>query len=332
MANYQGILVCCEVIDRQITTTTKELLNIGRGLCDELNQPLSALIIGTHPQETINETIGLGAEKVYVVNSSSFTESHPDVYVTIITKVSQQIGPSIILFGHTDIGREVAPRLAARLGTTVVTDCTELAIDPQTRKLLQTKPVYGGNAVAVWVSEVYEPQIVTLRPKAVMPAEQEISRKGEIITLAFTIDDSMIKSKLLETVKEEVKGVKLEEAKVIVAGGGGIGGSEGFQLLGELAKVMGGTVGVTRVPCDEGWMPVSLEIGQTGHIVNPKLYIAIGISGALQHMAGCSGSKWIVAINKNPEAHIFKEADFGVIGDYRNVLQQFIDECRALRK
>jgi electron transfer flavoprotein alpha subunit len=332
MANYQGILVCCEVIDSQNTTTTKELLNIGRRLCDELNQPLSALIIGTHPQETINETIGLGAEKVYVVNGPSLSESHPDVYVAILTELSYQIGPSIILFGHTDIGREVAPRLAARLKTTVVMDCTELAIDPHTKKMLQTKPVYGGNAVAVWVSKMYEPQIVTLRPKTVMPAEQQTSRKGDIIILNFTIDDSMIKSELLETVKGEVKGVKLEEAKVIVAGGGGIGGSEGFQLLGELAKVLGGTVGVTRVPCDEGWMPVSLEIGQTGHIVNPKVYIAVGVSGALQHMAGCSGSKWIVAINKDPEAHIFKEADFGVIGDYRNVLRQFIDECRTLRK
>jgi len=332
MANYQGVLVCCEFIDKQITSTTKELLNIGRRLCDGLSQPLIALIIGTHLWETANETIGLGAEKVYVVDNSSCSESHPDIYVAILTELSHQIRPSIILFGHTDIGREVAPRLAARLGTTVVMDCTGLAIDPHTKKLLQTKPVYGGNAVAVWVSETYEQQVVTLRPKTVGPAERETSRKGDIITLNFTIDDSMIKSKLLETVKEEVKGVKLEEAKVIVAGGGGIGGSEGFQLLGELAKVLGGTVGVTRVPCDEGWMPVSLEIGQTGHIVTPKLYIAIGISGALQHMAGCSGSKWIVAINKDPEAHIFKEADFGVIGDYRNVLQQFIDECEALIK
>jgi len=332
MANYQGVLVCCEVIDGQITTTTKELLNIGRRLCDELSQPLSTLIIGTHLRETANETIGLGAEKVYVINGSSLSEPHPDVYVAILTELSHQIGPSIILFGHTDIGREVAPRLAARLKTTVVMDCTDLSIDLHTKKLLQTKPVYGGNAVAVWVSEMYEQQVVTLRPKTVGPAERETSRKGDIITLNVAIDDSMIRSKLLETVKEEVKGVKLEEAKVIVAGGGGIGGGEGFELLGELAKVLGGTVGVTRVPCDEGWMPVSLEIGQTGHIVNPKLYIAIGISGALQHMAGCSGSKWIVAINKDPEAHIFKEADFGVIGDYRNVLRQFIDECRALRK
>jgi len=158
------------------------------------------------------------------------------------------------------------------------------------------------------------------------------SRKGEILTINIDINESRMESKLLETVKEVVKGIKLEEAKVIIAGGGGVGGSEGFKLLEELAKALGGTIAVTRVPCDEGWMPLSLEIGQTGHIVNPKLYFAIGISGALQHMAGCSGSKWIVAVNKDPEAHIFKEADFGVIGDYRNVLQQFIDECRALGK
>ncbi len=332
MTNDRGVLVCCEVIGDRITPTTKELLKVGKTLCDALHQPLRALVVGTHPQETANEAIGLGAERVYVVNNSSLGESHPDVYVAILAELSHQIGPSIILFGHTDIGREVAPRLAARLKTTVIMDCTELAIDPDTKKMLQTKPVYGGNAVATWVSEMYEPQIATLRPKTVMPAEQETTRNGDIIILNVTIDDSMIKSKLVETVKEGVEGVKLEEAKVIVAGGGGIGGREGFQLLGELARVLGGTVGVTRVPCDEGWMPVSLEIGQTGHIVNPKVYVAIGISGALQHMAGCSGSKWIVAVNKDPEAHIFKEADFGVIGDYRNILPQFIDECRALEK
>jgi electron transfer flavoprotein alpha subunit len=332
MANYHGVLVCSEVVEGKTAAITRELLNIGRRLSDDLSQPLSTLLVGKDIQETAKEVITLGADKVYTIDSSPFVQSPPDLYVAIFAQVCQQVTPSIVLLGQTDMGRDVAPRLAARLGTAVAMDCTELAIDSNTKCLLQTKPVYGGNAKAVWVSESHEPHIVTLRPRAVMPAEPDASRKGEIITLSVTVDDSMIKSKLVETVKEEIKGIKLEEAQVIVAGGGGIGGGEGFKLLKELAEVVEGTVGVTRVPCDEGWMPTSLEIGQTGHIVSPNLYIAVGISGAPQHMAGCSGSKCIVAINRDSEAHIFKEADFGLVGDYREVLPTLIEKCKTLVK
>jgi len=328
MADDKGVLICGEVVGGRITTITMELLNTGRRLCDDLKQPLSILLIG----QDINakEAILLGADKVYTVEGAPFAESHPEHYVAIITKACQQIAPSIILFSQTDMGRDVAPRLAARLGTTVCMDCVELAIDPETKQLLQTKPVYGGNAMAVWVSEDRQPQVVTIRPRVVAPAEPDTSRRGEITPITIDVDDSKIKGKLLETVKEEIKGIKLEEAEAIVAGGGGIGGKEGFKLLEELAKVLRGTIGVSRVPCDEGWMPVSIEIGQTAHMVSPKLYIAVGISGALQHLAGCSGSKYIVAINKDSNAHIFKEADFGVVGDYREVLPPLIEKCKAL--
>ena len=184
--------------------------------------------------------------------------------------------------------------------------------------------------MAVWVSEACDPQIVTIRPRAIMPEEPNLSRKGEVKNLPVSVTDSMIRGRLLETVKQEVEGIKLEDAKVIVAGGGGIGGSEGFKMLEELARVLRGTVGVTRVPCDEGWKPLSLEIGQTGHIVTPNLYIAVGVSGAPQHMAGCLGSKCIVAVNRDPDAQIFREADFGVVDDYRQVLPPMIEKCKAL--
>lgn len=330
MADYQEVLICGEVVEGKITTITKELINTGRKLGDDLDQPLSILLIGRDIHEIAEEAIFLGADKVYTVDDAPFAESNPERYAAIIINACQQVAPSIILLGQTDMGRDIAPRLAARLGTTVCMDCVELAIDPETKSLLQTKPVYGGNAMAVWVSADYPPQVVSMRPRVGTPAEPDTSRKGEIVPLSTDVDDAMIKGKLLETVKEEVKGIKLEEAKVIVAGGGGIGGSQGFQLLRELAQVLGGTIGVSRVPCDEGWMPVSLEIGQTGHMVSPDLYIAAGISGAMQHLAGCSGSKCIVAINKDPEAHIFKEADFGIVGDYREVLPPLIEKCKAL--
>lgn len=330
MAGYQGVLVCGEVAEGKITTITKELINTGRRLSDDLNQPLSVLLVGRDIHEVAKEAIFLGGDKVYIIDGAPFAESHPERYVMIIVSACQQIAPSIILLGQTDMGRDIAPRLAARLGTTVCMDCIELAIDLETKLLLQTKPVYGGNAMAAWVSEDHQPQVVTMRPRVVAPAEPDTSKKGEIVPVAIDIDDSVISGKLLETVKEEIKGIRLEEAKVIVAGGGGIGGSEGFQLLQELAQVLSGTIGVSRVPCDEGWMPLSLEIGQTGHMVSPNLYIAVGISGALQHLAGCSGSKCIVAINKDPEAHIFREADFGIVGDYREALPPLIEKCRAL--
>jgi len=330
MTVYQGVFVCGEVVDGKITTITRELLSMGRKLATDVNQPLSTLLIGKNLQNAATEAISLGAERLYTVNGSPFAESHPDLYVAIITEVCKQITPSIILLGHTEMGRDVAPRLAIRLRTTATMDCIGLSIDPETRRLLQSKPVYGGNAIAIWVSESHDPQIVTLRPRAVMPEEPEVSRKGEIKALDITINESIIKGKLLETVKEDVKGIKLEDAKVIIAGGGGIGSRDGFTLLEDLAEVLRGTIGVTRVPCDEGWKPLSLEIGQTGHIVTPSLYIAVGVSGAPQHMAGCSGSKCIVAINRDPDAQIFKEADFGVVGDYRQILPPMIEKCKAL--
>jgi len=329
MSDYQGLLVCGEMVDRKITTHTRELLNMGGKLKDKLSQPLSTLLIGDHVQEAAEEVITLGANKVYTINAPSFTESSPDLHIALIVEVCKQITPSVILFGHTEMGREVGPRLAARLKTTITMDCTELTIAPETKRVLQSKPVYGGNAIAVWVSEDHDPQIFTMRPRVVMPAEPDASRQGEIIPLDIHIDDSMIKSRLLETSKEETKGIKLEDAKVIIAGGGGVGSKEGFKVLEELAKVLGGAIGVTRIPCDEGWLPISFEIGQTGHIVTPNLYIAVGISGAPQHMAGCSGSKRIVAINRDSEANIFKEADLGVVGDYREILPALVERCKT---
>jgi len=330
MAIQNEILVYGEIVDGQLTTVTKELLKAGRKLSDELAQPLISVLIGKDIQEVAEKAIVLGADKVYVTDGSLIDESPVDSSVAILTEACQQIAPSVVILGQTDMGRDIAPRLAARLGTVATMDCVGLAIEPDTKRLLQTKPVYGGNAMAIWVSESHEPQIVTLRPRSVMPAEADTSRSGEVIPLNITVDESKIKSRLVETAKEEGKGIKLEEAKAIVAGGGGLGSADGLRLLEELAEVLGGTVGVSRVPCDEGWAPISIEIGQTGHIVGPSLYIAVGISGAAQHMTGCQDSKCIVAINKDPEAHIFKEADFGVVGDYRQVLPALTNKCKAL--
>jgi len=328
MADFEGVLICGEFSEGHISTVTKELLRTGRTLGDQLKQPVSLLLVGQDVGDSAQEAIAHGADKVYLVKDNPFSKSLPERYLGIVIEVTKEVEPSIILFGHTDMGRDLAPRLAARLNAPVSLNCVELSLDPETHNLLQTKPVYGGNALAVWASVSEEPGVVTMRPRASTPAEPDVSREGHIIPVKTEVEGIQTKGELLETVKEEVKGIKLEEAKVIVAGGGGIGGREGFEMLGELARVLGGAVGITRVPRDEGWMPSSQEIGQTGHIVSPDLYIAVGISGAPQHLAGCSGAKKIVAINKDPQAHIFQEADIGIVGDYREVIPILIEQCR----
>lgn len=326
-----GVLICGEILEGNITTVTRELLNTGRDLGDKLKQPLHLLLVGPDTEDAAQEGIFLGADKVYWISHPSFYETTPEDYLVPILEACEQTSPLIIIFGHTDMGRDIAPRLAAKQGSSVCMDCISLDIDRDTQSLLQSKPVYGGNAVAVWTShKEHAPYIVTLRPRSSQPAEPDTDRKREVISLAFSDPSSSSQSTLLKTVKEEVKGIKLEDAKVIVAGGGGIAGPEGFELLQDLARILRGTVGISRVPCDEGWMPKSLEIGQTGHLVSPDLYLAVGISGAPQHLAGCTSAKCIVAINKDPEANIFREADLGIIADYREALPALIDKIKEL--
>ncbi len=208
-------------------------------------------------------------------------------------------------------------------------DCIELSIDPATKLLQQTRPVYGGNARATFTSELL-PQMVTVRQKAMSPLEPNEARKGEIAPIKVELDPAKIRTKVLETIKEEVAGVKLEDAQIIVAGGRGIGGPDGFKQLEELAKALKAAVGASRPPSDNKWVPESWQIGLTGKIVTPEVYIAVAISGASQHLAGCSGSKNIIAINKDPEANIFKEARFGVVGDWKQVLPTFTQKVKEL--
>jgi electron transfer flavoprotein alpha subunit len=238
----------------------------------------------------------------------------------MIAKACQEIAPSLVLFGQTDMGRDVAPCLAAASGTVACMDCVKVEAGADKKTLLQTRPVYGGNAMAVLVSEGCPLQVVAMRPRSTPAAELDAARNGEIVALSPVIADSAARVQLIETRKEEIKGIKIEEARVIVSGGGGIGGPEGFKVLEELAQLAGGAVAATRVPCDEGWVPSGIEVGQTGTIVAPDLYIAVGVSGAVQHMVGCSNSKLVVAINRDPDAHIFQEADFGIVGDYKDVV------------
>ncbi len=328
----KGILICGELKEKKITSVSKELITTGKRLSSVLNQPLDLLLIGENLQNVAEKVANLGVDRVLTVQGPEYSDLHPERLVAILSNVCERISPMILLFGQTDMGRDVAPRLAAKLRASVCMDCLDLAFDETSKTLLQTKPVYGGNALAQWASTNHRPHVVTMRPRSEKPAEPDPSNKGKIEPIPVEIDEAQMISQLMETTHQEDKGIKLEEAKVIVSGGGGIGGREGFDLIQELANVLGAAVGITRVPSDENWMPKSLEIGQTGHMVSPSLYIAIGISGAPQHLAGCSTSKLIVAINKDPLAPIFDMADIGIVGDYREVLPALIERLKDLRE
>lgn len=327
MAEYKNVIVCCEVKEGKLTPITTELLSCGKRLSDDLGEELGAVLVGSNVTDFAKEAIAFGAHKVYVIDDSLLADYQTDSYVLVMEKLAKQLMPRIILLGQTSTGRELAPKLAFRLGTAAALDCVELAIDPESRLLLQTKPVWGGNALGTFICESY-PQIATVRAKTMSPLERDDSRQGEVIAIDASLDSSAIRTKVLEKVPEEVRGIKLEDAKVIVSGGRGIGSAEGFKQLEELAKILNGAVGASTPPCDNGWVPFGARIGLTGKTVTPDLYIAVAISGSSQHMSGCSGAKNIVAINKDANANIFKVAHFGVVGDWKKVLPIFTEKIK----
>jgi len=290
---------------------------------------LSAVITGSGVSDLAREAFAFGADKVYLIDDSLLQDYQTDAYVLVMEKVVRQAMPRILLVGQTSIGRDLAPRLAFRLETTATMDCIDLAIDPGSKLLLRTKPVYGGNARAVFTSEL-NPQIATVRTKAMAPLAPDTSRKGEVVTIEAGLAPSMVRTRVLERVKQEVEGISLEAADVVISGGRGIGSVEGFKQLEELAGMLKGAVGASRPACDNSWVPDVVQVGLTGKIVAPDLYIAVAISGSSQHMAGCSGCKNIVAINKDPEANIFRQARFGVVGDWKKVLPAFTEKVKEL--
>ena len=329
MADYSGVLVVGEIAEGALAAISGELLGGGRKLADALGEGLSAVLIGSGVKDRAQDLIALGADKVYVVDNEVLKDYQIDSYMTAMENAVKEAMPKVILFGQTFLGRDLAPKLGFRLKTGVSMDCIELDIDASSKKLLQTRPVYGGNARAIFSTDGM-PQIATVRSKALSAMEKDDSRKGDIVTVEAGVDASQLKVKVVEKVKEEVEGVKLEDAAVIVSGGRGIGAPEGFQELEKLAKIMKGAVGATRPPCDSGWVPASIQVGLTGKIVSPDVYFAVALSGSSQHMAGCSGSKTIIAINRDPEANIFREAQFGVVGDWKQVMPPLTDKIKEL--
>lgn len=329
MTEYKGILTYCESTEGKLPSISTEVLGCGRRLADELGQELSTVLVGSGVGSLAQEAIASGADKVYLVDDPLLKEYQTDPYVSVMEKVVSQVMPQILLMGQTSVGRDLAPMLAFRLDTTATLDCIDFAIDPDTKLLQRIKPVYGGNAQATFTCDSY-PQIATVRDKAMSPLEPDASKQGEVITLEAGLEPSALRTRLLKRVKEDEEGIRLEDASIVISGGRGIGSAEGFNQLQELAALLKGAVGASRPPCDNGWIAPNRQVGITGRIVSPDLYIAIALSGSIQHLSGCGQAKSIVAINKDPEANIFNQADFGVVGDWKKVLPAFKDKLKEL--
>lgn len=321
------ILTLVEVCQGDIDPSTPEILNIGRKLADELNDELCAVILGNKIANIADKVASLGPDKVFKVENPLLETFQAKLWVDILEKICKELSPEIFLMSHTRVGMNVAPRLAYRLDTEVTTDCVDVRIDPEKRLLLKTKYVYGGNALATYIHEKW-PQMATLRPGTIKTSLSSKRKRGEIISYNLKIEESWLDYKIIKKVKEER--VNLEGARVIIAGGRGAG-IEGFKMIKELATLLGGEVGASRVPVDKGWVEKSRQIGLTGVKVHPDLYIAVGISGALQHIQGVSGARTIIAINKDPKANIFTVADFGVVEKYEDFLPVFLEKLKEMR-
>lgn len=331
MDNHKGILICGEIAGAQLAPVTIELLGVGRKLADELGEELSVLLMGSKAASLGQEAIAYGADNVYIADDGMLDEYNSDAYTQVTANLCKKALPAIMLFGHTDMGCDLSPRLNGRLGGGLAMECSALAIDPATKFLVATRPVFGGNAMATMVAKAARPQMATVRAKVFAAPERNDSRQGKVVPVEDKLDAAAVKVKIVQKIKEEVEGVKLEDAEVVVAGGRGMGNAKDFALLRELADVLGGAVGATRVACDEGWAPATLQIGQSGKVVSPKMYIAVGLSGAMAHIAGCLGSKYIVAINKDNEANIFNVAHFGIVGDWKEVLPALTAKMKELK-
>jgi len=336
MADLSGILVVGEVDAGLLSTVSLELLGMGRELAEARREELSIVVIDREAESCAKTAIAHGADRVYLIKDAP-TEQYEGASHTAIleTLCTQTLQPAVMLFGQSATGRDLAPRVAFRLKAGLVTDCIRLDIDPNTRSLVATKPVSGGNVLATYSLKEGGLQIASVRRRSAEALARDEGRQGEIVSLPAGVNASTVKAKLIEKVVEQTsEGPTLETAEIVVSGGRGLEDVADFDkyITHGLAKVLGAAVGATRGAVDAGLKPEQNQVGLTGKIVGPNLYIAIGVSGAIQHMAGCSGAKNIVAINTDENAQIFKFAKFGIVGDYKEVLPPLIETLKAIKQ
>lgn len=329
---YRGVWILIEQRANKIIPVSIELLGEGRKIADLLNVELTAVLLGDQSAESLtNDLIAYGADKVIFAHSPTLYTYRTESYTKVLTELINERKPEIVLLGATHIGRDLGPRLSCRLKAGLTADCTKLTVDLDERNLEQTRPAFGGNIMATILTPNHRPQMATVRPGVMERPVKDFARKGEVIKVAADVSEDEIRTKVREFIKATKRIVNLEEAKIIVSGGRGLGGPEGFKVIEDLADALGGEVGSSRAAVDAGWISHDHQCGQTGKTVRPQLYIACGISGAIQHLAGMQESKCIVAINKNPEAPIFNVADIGLVGDLYKVIPVLIEEIKKVK-
>lgn len=307
----------------QVNKVSLELLGKGRELADALHETLIAVLIGHNMYDACQELIHYGADEVIYAEDEAFHVYMTEPYTKALSTIIQDRKPEIVLVGATAIGRDLAPRVSARIHTGLTADCTSLEIDEE-KRLLMTRPAFGGNILATIICPDYRPQMSTVRPGVMQKLERDMTRTGAITSYPITINPEDMTYKILEVVKEEKEKVNIEDANVLVSGGRGIGNAENFEILKDLASQLKGQVSASRAVVDAGWIHRDHQVGQTGKTVRPSLYFACGISGAIQHLAGMEESDFIVAINKDASAPIFEVADVGIVGDVHKIVPELI--------
>jgi len=324
----QGVWTIAEQRDGELRKITYEITSEGRRLADALGQELTVVLLGDNIKDKAAELGQYGADKVLVADDSRLGTYTTDAYVAVISELAEANEPALLLMGASVLGKDLSTRLSAKLGVGMAQDCTAFVIEDG--NLVATRPIYAGKAYARVTFENSWPQMATARPKVMSITEPDASRSAEVVDASFSLDDSAIKTKVVEVVKDAGGKVDLTEADKIVSGGRGMKGPENYGILEELAALLGASVGASRSAVDAGWRPHTDQVGQTGKVVSPNLYIACGISGAIQHLAGMSTSKVIVAINKDEDAPIFQKSDYGVVGDLFDVVPALTEEIKKL--
>jgi len=328
LAEYKDVWVFAEQFDGHIESITYELLGEGRKLADELGMRLCAVLLGSGIRDKAQELISRGAEKVYLIDKPELEYFQDEPYAAALIELVREEKPNIILCGATTIGRSLVSRVAVSVDAGLTADCTGLDIDPETKNLLQTRPAFGGNIMATIITPNHRPQMATVRHKVMKEAEVDPSRTGDIVVKELAQEILRARTKRLSFVPEKESTVNIAEADIIVSGGRGLQAPENFNVIRELAEALNAGVGASRAAVDADWIPYSHQVGQTGKTVCPKIYIACGISGQIQHLAGMSSVDTIVAINKDPDAPIFEVATYGIVGDLLQIVPKLTQEFR----
>ena len=330
-ADFNGVWVFAEQREGQLQKVSLELLGEGRKIADKLGSKLTALLIGSKVQNLVEDLSRHGADEVVVVDAPELEHYTTDGYTKAICELANAKKPNIIFIGATFIGRDLGPRVAARLETGLTADCTSLDVDVESGDLLATRPAFGGNLMATIVCPDHRPQMATVRPGVFekLPLGEN-DATVENVEIKFNSND--IRTKIVEIIKEHKDIVDISEANVLVAGGRGIGSEENFKMLKELAEVMNGSIAASRAAVEKGWVDKDYQVGQTGKTVRPNIYVACGISGAIQHAAGMQDSDMIIAINKDANAPIMKIADYAIVGDVNKVVPEFIAQLKAMKE